>query len=437
MRFLLFLPFLLGFSCTTLIAQKNILPELKFNLNTEGSAFVKFNFSNQIWLRYTELNPGSTLDDYEQKNSFDIGLRRTRVQVTAKANRILLYMHMGQNNLSFNASRKQGIFFHDALGEIEFIKDKFYLGAGLTSWGAYSRYSAASTTSALSLDVPIYQFSTLDASDQFLRKMAIYAKGLIGNLNYRIAIAKPMSFSNATLSKDISEVSNFSLKPSHLQFQTYLMYHFLETESNASAYLPGSYLGKKRVLNLGIGFLSQKDAMWRTINMGQDTTYESLKIYNIDAFFDYALNREKETNISAYLSYSYSDFGKNYVRNIGVMNPSTGTTALSSFNGAGNAFPMIGTGHNIMLQLGYSFQKDLFKSWGTLQPYFSMQYSKFERLQNPSITYDLGINWLIIGHKAKISFNYQNRGIFIEASPNHIQQTQRKGMFVTQFQIAI
>jgi hypothetical protein len=35
------------------------IPELKLNLNEDGSHYIKATFLNQVWLRYNESNPGT------------------------------------------------------------------------------------------------------------------------------------------------------------------------------------------------------------------------------------------------------------------------------------------------------------------------------------------------------------------------------------------
>lgn len=48
---------------------------LKLNLNPEGDKYVRFILWNQIWLRNTEMNPGTMVSDEATKNSWNIGNR--------------------------------------------------------------------------------------------------------------------------------------------------------------------------------------------------------------------------------------------------------------------------------------------------------------------------------------------------------------------------
>jgi hypothetical protein len=215
------------------------------------------------------------------------------------------------------------------------------------------------------------------------------------------------------------------------------MWQFLDKESNQIPYNIGSYLGKKKVFNLGIGFISQKNATWYTENSGLDTIHSDLFLFAADLFYDVPLNAEKETAVTAYFSFSRNDYGKNYLRNIGAMNPANGINSNGTLNGSGNSFPVIGSGITFYGQIGYLFRKNLLKTWGTLQPFVTSQYSQFELLKNPMWMYEAGLNWLLDKHRTKISFNYQSRPIFSKDDSGNWISNQRKGMFVIQFQISI
>lgn len=413
--------------------------ELKFSLNDSGSNYVKFTFLNQVWLRYNESNPGTLINDNVKNNTWDIGLRRTRIQVFGQiSDRIFVYTQFGQNNLSSISPRKQGLFFLDAVGEFKIKNELLSIGTGLTGWNGVSRYAAPGISSILSMDAPLYQQTTNDVSDQFLRKLSVYAKGKIGKLDYRVVVSDPMSIQNSNIqSNTIDKNSLFSSEPPNPQFHGYFMYQFLDQESNLIAYNQGSYLGKKEVLNIGAGFLVQKDAMWHLSENNQDTINTNLLLLAVDFYYDKPLSKEKGTSITTYLCFSYNDFGINYVRNLGVMNPGNNTDQNASFNGSGNAFPMIGTGNTLYGQIGYHFKDDLLSDLGTLQPYFAVQYSNFKLLNEPMLLFESGLNYLIDGNKAKLTLNYQNRPVFKVNSIGQNNVAERKAMWVLQFQFLI
>lgn len=419
-------------------ATKNEKKELRFDFNADGSHFLKVTFLNQIWMRYTENNPGTTVFGTRKSTTNDIGLRRTRIQVFGPlSDHVFVYTQIGTNNLTYNGARKQGLFFLDAIGELKLAGSHLSMGAGLTGWSGYTRYASPSVGSILSMDAPLYQQATNDVTDQFLRKFSVYAKGKLGKLDYRMALSTPMSIQNSAVqTATIRETSLFSSEPAKLQLQGYYMYQFLDQESNLIPYNTGSYLGKKRVFNFGTGFITQKDAMWHLEN-GSDTIRSTLGLFAVDVFYDAPVDEEKGTAITLYASYSINDFGKNYVRNLGVMNPANGVNNLGSFNGAGNAFPMIGTGTTFYTQAGYLLKNNLLGTWGTLQPYAATQISDFDLLHDTMLMYEGGLNWLLEGHRSKLSLNYQSRPVFTQDLNGDYQSQTRAGMWVLQMQVLI
>ena len=66
----------------------NIKNDIRYNLNTSGSHYVKFTFTNQTWLRFNDNNPGSTVLGDAASQTFDIGLRRTRMQLFGQPRRL-------------------------------------------------------------------------------------------------------------------------------------------------------------------------------------------------------------------------------------------------------------------------------------------------------------------------------------------------------------
>ncbi len=427
-----------------LTAQKNwkdtsklVIPEFKYKFNASGSHYIKATVTAQIWARYSEMNPGSQIYDTPVNGYGDIGIRRLRFSVwTQLTDRVFFYTQFGQNNFNFLSKRNTGAFFHDAVVEYKVVP-QLSLGGGLAGWSGMSRYASPGVGSILSMDAPLYQQVTNGVNDQFLRKLSIYAKGQIGKLDYRVAITSPMTAQNSlTTIPAISADANFSMAAPKLQSQAYLYWQFLEKENNTLAYTTGTYLGKKKVLNLGAGFIHQKDAMWH-LNSAGDTTSSDMLLLGVDAFLDMPVNKNGGA-VTAYVAFNDFDLGQNYVRNSGVMNPATGVGTGGTFSGAGVAFPMIGTGQTIFAQAGYKFKDNLLGGSGTLQPYTSVQYSQWKKLDEPMILLEAGINWLIHNtNTGKISLNYQSRPVF-EANPaGEYVQTSRKGMMVLQYQVAL
>ncbi len=398
--------------------------------------YIQLTFLNQVWLRNTQTNPGTTVFGDPEPNITDISLRRTRLCLFGQMTpRVYIYMQFGINNFNYISERKQGAFFHDAIVQYDAVPGKLSLGMGLTAWTGFSRFSSPSIGTLMGLDAPLFLQATNDATDQFLRKLSVYAKGQIGKLDYRLAFTSPMAIQNSPLyTAAVGSNSTFSNRAPNPQLSGYAAWNFLESESNKNPYQTGTYLGKKKVLNLGAGFEYQDKAMWHLNNQG-DTTETSLGIWAVDVFYDAPINA-KGAAVSFYGLFSQYDFGPNYLRNVGVNNPANGTNGNGTVNGAGNGFPMIGTGSVLYGQLGYKFKDGLLGDAGTLMPYVTSQYANYEALDDPMHMYEGGVNWLMAGHNAKLSLAAQSRPIFQINDNGEAKQDGRRGMYVMQYQIA-
>lgn len=414
---------------------------LKIHLNKDSTSYVKALGLAQVWMRYNSNNPGSTIFGTPVKNTFDVGLRRVRYQIMAQINpKVFIYTQIGINSFNSISARKAPVFFHDATVEYAFYKNYFTLGTGLHAWNGTARFSSSSIASILALDLPVIQETTNDVTDQFVRKLGVYAKGKINNFDYRISVSNPFPVQTslakvATLPATETNTAYFSEKAPKLQYQGYFMWQFFDKESNLTPFMTGSYLGKKNVFNIGVGFLNQKDAMWYR-NTTNDTITTTHTQFGVDVFYDTPLNKDKQTVITAYASFLSYNFGPNYLRNAGAMNSANGIGNGASFNGAGNSFPLIGTGKVVYFQTAYLCKNDLLKNQGTLQPYLAGSYAHYEKLTNPVMVYNIGINWLQNGNNSKISLDYQSRPIFNTNTNAEIVETKsaRRGMIVLQYQ---
>ncbi len=415
-------------------AQKKSDKELRFNLNDDSTHYIKATFTTQVWARHTQNNPGSTIFGYDAPTTFDIGLRRVRAQLFGQiSDRVFLYTQFGINNFNAISARKMPVFFHDALGEYHITKRSLHMGMGLTAWTGFARFSSPSVASIMGYDAPLFEQSTNDATDQFLRKLSVYAKGKLGKLDYRVIMSDPMAAQNSTVVSPLGVNADFSGKPAKLQYGGYFMYQFLDEEKNTTPYMTGTYLGKKKVFNIGAGFQYQPQVMWR-LN-ATDTVYENMSQFAVDVYYDRPMG-SKGAAISAYAAFVNMDFGKGYLRNLGVMNPANGvTTGSDNLNGAGNAFPMMGTGNVVQAQAGYLLPKNVLgEKRGQLMPYVMVMAANFDRLSETMTVYDAGLNWFIDGYKAKLTLNYQNRPVF-KATDQKVGE--RKSMALMQLQVAI
>jgi hypothetical protein len=429
---------------------------LKFNLNEDGSRYFQVTFLNQTWLRYNQSNRGTAVMGNGANETFDIGLRRTRIQLFGQITpRAFLYFQFGQNNFNYafnasNGNRKLAAFFHDAVCEYRITRNNaLKVGGGLTITNGLSRFSQPSIGTIMTLDVPVFAQATVDQTDEFSRKLSIYARGQIWKFDYRFSLSDPFPIASAgSAPAKFGPVSTFAQTGHNKQYQAYVNYNFFDMEGHATPYMTGTYLGKKKVWNVGGGLIFQNNAQWHkkaAVTSAADTIqFTPMLLWAAESFLDLPLNKEKGDALSAYAGYFNYNFGPNYLRYNGIMNPATGftpegaKTALAA-NAYGNAFPMFGTGQMVYTQLGYLLpQKCLGEKGGQLMPYASYTYGRFERLSDqPMQVWDIGLNWLIKGHQAKVSLDYQNRSTFSLDAAGNISQGPRKGSLILQYQLFI
>jgi len=370
---------------------------------------------------------GESVDDVT-----DISLRRTRFVLQGQlTDRVYFYTQYGMNNFNFlsqNAdNRKLQSFFHDAFGELRLTQGhQMIVGGGLVMANGLSRFSSPSVSTIMTMDVPLLAQATADRTDQFNRRLSVYLRGHIGPLNYRITASDPFPINTAGLPVEIISPVNaqFARTGHRKQYQGFFMWNFWDKEPMTNPYMQGTYLGKKSILNLEAGFITQKNATWTGLTEAT-AQFHDLNLWSVAAYLDAPVDKVKETAISAYIGYFNTNYGPNYLRmNGNGVNPaSTG----------GNAFPMFGTGNQWYGQIGYLLPKDLLGgNNGQLMPYFSFISADFDRLHDQMNVFNGGINWLIKGHNSKLTFDIQNRPIFNGAG----YKISNRNQFVLQYQIA-
>jgi hypothetical protein len=418
------------------------IEELRLKLNESGTHYLKATFLNQVWFRFNDSNPGTQVLGEPANQTFDIGLRRTRIQFYGQlTDHVFFYTQFGQNNFNYltqNAgNRKLEVFFHDVLGEykISATNEHLVLGGGLTIANGLSRFSQPSIGTIMSMDVPVFAQATVDQTDEFSRKLSIYARGQIGKLDYRLVMSDPFPITtNGTTPPPISNNATFAQTGHHKQYQGFFMWNFFDKEQHATPYMTGTYLGKKKVFNIEGGFITQKNAMW----VGTDPanpTYQDMNLWSIAMFYDAPVNKEKGTAINAYLGYFGTDYGTGYLRYNNAMNPASSVVGPYPGGSQGNAFPMFGTGHQIYGQFGYLMSKALLgEGNGAIMPYVTVQSAKFDRISESMNVYSAGVNWFVKGHTSKFTLDYQNRPTYTLNGTDFISG-DRKGQVVLQYQI--
>ena len=429
---------------------------LKLNLNPEGDKYVRFILWNQIWLRNTEMNPGTMVSDEATKNSWNIGNRRLRALAYAQiTKRYMVLMHFGINNQTFinggapgttgtggyGNGKKPQMFFHDAWNEYAVVlpgeagEFSLSLGAGLHYYMGLSRMTMASTLNFLTVDSPIFTWPLIDNSDQFARQMGMFAKGKYGKFEYRFSLNKPFATNLAPVdvTNPAARVAVDNNGNPEFSKAGYVEYQFLDSESNLLPFKVGSYLGTKRVFNLGAGFYHQKDGTRTSVN--SQIEKHDIALYAVDAFADLPLgNAKNKMALSAYAGFYNYNFGPNYLRNLGIMNIGSNDPNFigdKAIAGAGNLQPMIGSGNIYYLQAGLLLPSNADKPKIRIQPFAAYTNKNFKALENSSSQFDIGANWFIDGHHAKLTTQYSTRPTYTSASA----EPKSKGEFILQFQI--
>lgn len=426
MRFTLYI---ISFLMLNLFAVKAQSGKLKINLDETGETYIKGSLRGQFWARYYDTNPGSTVNGDPVSSITDFSIRRVRMNIAAQLTpKLYVYSLLGGNNINSKTEKNFDFDILDFYAEYEFNK-AISIGMGESSWEGLSRWNVRSSKSLMALDAPLFSLFTVNKNDDLARGLGAWAKGQIGKFDYILSVKNPTTYGVEAKEGTV----DFALNDTKMRTSGYLKYEFLDNESNKSAYSggTGTYLGKKKLFNLGAGFMIQPDMTSQLVSGVEE--YYDFKNWAIDAFLGLPLNNRDDA-LTSYLGFYSTDFGPNYIRNLGAND--IADASGSSFNGGGNDFPMMGTGETVFFQLGYLLPK-FKKSSHRIQPNIAVQYSDFEALDDPMVTYDLGVNYYLKGHSNKLTLGYQDRPIFNENDLGEIKKTSRRGMLILQYQIEI
>lgn len=438
----------------TLPAIDHSYKPMTLKLDDKGQKFIRLITWHQMWVTHTQNNPGTLdINGKAQNSTTDMAIRRSRFLIQAQVSpRFMIISHWGINNQSFvnggsagalgtgasatgQGGKRPQLYIHDAWTEYAVKPGKLHLGAGLHYWNGVSRLSSHSTLTFMTLDAPIFNWYNIETTDQFARQLGIYAKGQLGKLDYRIHLNKPFAFGSSLSS--VTSANAVNVMNENWSTGGYLNYMFWDKESNVLPYFAGTYLGNKKVFNIGAGWYTQKGA-----TASRKSATDSIQEHNqsnlgIDVFLDMPVNKKKGTAFSLYSVFYKFNFGPNYLRNIGILNlhPSTQpvtTKPDASWAGGGNMQPTIGTGTIWYTQVGYLLPK--LKNGTAFMPYATFTYKNFDRIGKASGQFDLGMNYLINGHNAKITLQYSTRPVYktVNGGP---ERNGSKGEFILQTQI--
>jgi hypothetical protein len=152
----------------------------------------------------------------------------------------------------------------------------------------------------------------------------------------------------------------------------YFRYNFMDKESTKLPYQVGSYLGGKSVFGVGAGFFAHPNGMY---NEGTGE-HSNVMHFAADAFLDMPLT--SEDCINAYAAFMAFNYGDNYVSR------------------------WAGTGTTLYAQVGYKLPRSKF------MPYVAFQNGNYEGYDESVKAVDVGINYFIQGHHAKLTLEYHS-----------------------------
>lgn len=418
--------FSIGFiSINSLFAQQDLKqPNLRFYLSEDKTSYAGAIFVNQIWTRYIWNNPDAAGND--MGGDFDVAVRRSRaIFYTSLYDKVFMYTQLGADNVSFKTQGNIPVALYNAEAEYIFSKEKFHLGFGLTTWNGLSRYNNGRLLEYLVVDNPGFAFPLGGRNDRLGRQLGIYAKGTVGKLHYRTSIAKPFQagVTETNLPLQLTERLN-----DNFAYKGYFSWQFLDKEITLLPYMSMNNLGRAKMFNVGGGFYYHPQAMIEPTTTGYN--YPNVFLFALDAFLDMPL--ANGSAITSYLAYNNYNFGDNYLRSACTINPSIANATSALKQGIGNSEWEIGTGQIVRGEVGYLLPGKGMKN--RFQPYGAFSLKNFEALDESSLQYDLGVNWLMYAHNLKWTLQYSSRPIYTTVGGKE-EWTSSKGQLTLQTQI--
>lgn len=389
---------------------------------------VNWGLTTQIWARYSDLNPGTTINGEPTSSYADVSIRRLRIPVSSQiTSKIYVAAMFGGNNFN-HQSKTFPLNVLDLYLEYGFNK-KIEVGLGKSGWVGLNRWALRSSKTLMGLDAPLFTLNTVNKNDDLARNLGIWFKGQVGKFDYRLIFNNPITVTTFSTNGQVDFANN---RP-RVKSSAYVKYQFFEHEPNKGSYQTGTYMQTKKVWNLGAGFQFQEKAMSDGDVKGPSTTLYDSKHWAVDSFLNIPLNNKDA--ITAYLGYYDFDFGKDYIRNVDANGSMFDGSSGTSYNGDGNGFPLVGTGNSIYAQFGYAFEKtEVLGQNMIVQPNISVQHSNWDALEEAMVVYDFTVNLIMNGHGNKLSLGYQYRPVFDSVT---LKEIDRKGMTVLQYQISL
>jgi hypothetical protein len=364
---------------------------LKVNINEDGSKYFRIISWAQFWAQHNSDKPLDSNGNEQEDLNFS--LRRARILMYSQINKdFLILTHFGLNSLNGDNMSPTGVkdnsqlFFHDVWAQYSLGKNNA-IGAGLHYWNGISRLNNQSTLNIMTLDNQRQAWATLGLSDQFARHIGIYFKGAIDKFQYRVSINDAVTNNLQATTTPVNDGAAIyagkrllGSKEAGKTYAGYFEYGFLDSESNFLPYKIGSYLGTKKIFNIGAGFFMHPSGSVVADSSG-NLSGENVTILGIDAFYDAPIGKNGGA-ITAYALFQNSDYGKDFT---------LGTTYE--------------TGSMLHGHLGYVIPT---KSKSKIQPYLSYDNRKIDAIDDKASQFGVGTNLYLSGHNSKLTLEYQS-----------------------------
>lgn len=386
--------------CSALLGFQNLYAQGSPDYN--GGLKVKFDEEGKKYLRlisWAQVQASYNDDVPDDENSTSFNLRRARILMFAQINeKFMILTHFGLNSLNSNTMHPVGkgdgsqLFFHDVWAQYNLSKNHA-VGGGLHYFNGISRLNNQSTLNMMTLDNNRQSWATIGLTDQFARHIGVFAKGKFGKLQYRVAINDAIASDLDTRNPEDADYVGTTVyggreylgsKDAGKIYVGYFDYHFLDQESNFLPFKVGSYLGGKKVFNIGAGFFLHPNGA--VINEGTvvnpNLKGEDVAIFAVDAFYDTPLGDDGSA-LTAYATYQSSDYGKDYL------------------------FSAYGTGSMIYTHVGYVFAGDKEKT--RYQPYVAYASNSYDATDDNRNVFSIGANAYMSGHNSKLTLEYKNQ----------------------------
>lgn len=359
---------------------------LKVNINEDGSKYFRIISWAQVQAQYNDDVPVT-----DSKLNFNV--RRARVLMYAQINKdFLILTHFGLNSLNANNLSPTGkgessqFFLHDVWTQYSLGKDHS-IGGGLHYWNGISRLNNQSTLNIMTLDNQRQAWATLGLSDQFARHIGFYAKGAIDKFQYRVSINESMTNNLQATSVPVNGGAAtytgrrlLGSRDAGKNFAGYFEYAFKDSESNFLPYKVGTYLGGKKVFNVGAGFFVHPSGSVVADASG-NLSGQDVKIFAADVFYDAPIGSNGGA-LTTYALFQNNDYGKDF-------------TLATTYE----------TGTLLHGHVGYVVPSN---KTAKIQPYLSYDSRKIDALNDNANQIGVGSNFYFSGHNSKLTIEYQS-----------------------------